>query len=150
MSLLAHLALKRPRNADLAVFWRDALAGVISAVLQIAYCISFSALIFQGSIVAGYSLGLAAMIMGTAVAGMVIALTSTLSPANGGPDSPAVAVMSVLAGSIAGALAAKGASNSEIIINVLFGLSVSTLVRAAVPVAKPQMGRIGRKAISYR
>ena len=47
MSLLAHLALKRPRNADLAVFWRDALAGVISAVLQIAYCISFSALIFS-------------------------------------------------------------------------------------------------------
>jgi hypothetical protein len=78
VSLLAHLSLKRPRNADLAVFWRDALAGVISAVLQIAYCISFSALIFQGSIVAGYSLGLAAMIMGTAVAGMVIALTSTL------------------------------------------------------------------------
>ena len=38
-----------------------------------------------------------------------------------------MAVMSVLAGSIAGALAAKGASNSEIIINVLFALSVSTL-----------------------
>ena len=103
------------------------MAGAISAVLQIAYCISFTALIFQGSIVAGYSLGLAAMIMGTAVTGLVIALTSTLSPANGGPDSPAVAVMSVLAGSIAGALAAKGASNSEIIINVLFALSVSTL-----------------------
>jgi SulP family sulfate permease len=42
---------------------RDALAGVISAVLQIAYCISFSALIFQGTIVAGFPLGLAALIM---------------------------------------------------------------------------------------
>jgi SulP family sulfate permease len=39
------------------------LAGVISAVLQIAYCISFSALIFQGTIVAGFPLGLAALIM---------------------------------------------------------------------------------------
>ena len=43
------------------------------------------------------------------------------------PDSPAVAVMSVLAGSVAAALAAKGAGTTEIIINVLVALSVSTL-----------------------
>ena len=101
MESLANLALRRPRNADLPTLGRDALAGVISAVVQIAYCISFSALIFQGSIASGFSLGLAALIMGTAVTGVVIALTSTLSPANGGPDSPAVAVMSVLSGSVA-------------------------------------------------
>jgi sulfate permease, SulP family len=125
--LLANLALKRSRNVDLPTFGRDALAGVISAVVQIAYCISFSALIFQGALAAGFSLGLAALIMGTVVVGVVVALTSTLSPAGGGPDSPAVAVMSVLAGSVAAALAAKGASNTAIIINVLVALSVSTL-----------------------
>jgi sulfate permease, SulP family len=124
---LADLALRRPRNTDLPTLGRDALAGVISAIVQIAYCISFSALIFQGALASGFSLGLAALIMGTAVTGVVIALTSTLSPANGGPDSPAVAVMSVLAGSVAAALAAKGASTSEIIVNVLVALSVSTL-----------------------
>ena len=63
MSLLVQLALKPPHKAGLAILGRDILAGAISAVLQIAYCISFTALIFQGSIVAGYSLGLAAMIM---------------------------------------------------------------------------------------
>ncbi len=125
--MLANLALKRSRNVDLPTFGRDALAGVISAVVQIAYCISFSALIFTGPIASGFSLGLAALIMGTAVTGVVIALTSTLSPANGGPDSPAVAVMSVLAGSLAAALAAKGAGTTSIIINVLVALSVSTL-----------------------
>ena len=124
---LANLALRRSRNTDLPTLGRDALAGVISAVVQIAYCISFSALIFQGAIASGFALGLAALIMGTAVTGVVIALTSTLSPANGGPDSPAVAVMSVLAGSVAAALAAKGAGTTEIIINVLVSLSVSTL-----------------------
>jgi SulP family sulfate permease len=124
---LAELALKRPRNVDASTLGRDALAGVISAVVQIAYCISFSALIFQGALASGFALGLAALIMGTAVTGVVIALTSTLSPANGGPDSPAVAVMSVLAGTVAATLAAKGASNTEIIINVLIALSVSTL-----------------------
>jgi sulfate permease, SulP family len=128
LTLLASLALERPRNADLPTLGRDALAGLISAVVQIAYCISFSALIFQGVIASGFSLGLAALIMGTAVIGVVVALSSTLSPANGGPDSPAVAVMSVLAGSVSAALAAKGAANAAIITNVLVALSLSTLL----------------------
>ena len=128
MESLANLALRRPRNVDLPTLGRDALAGVISAVVQIAYCISFAALIFTGDLAGGFSLGLAGLIMGTAVTGVVIALTSTFSPADGGPDSPAVAVMSVLAASVAAGLAVKGASNTTIIINVLVALSVSTLL----------------------
>jgi len=112
---------------DLPTLGRDALAGVISAVVQIAYCISFSALIFQGAIASGFSLGLAALIMGTVVTGLVVALTSTLSPAGAGPDTPAIAVMSVLAGSIAAALAAKGVTTQAIILNVMVAISVSTL-----------------------
>jgi SulP family sulfate permease len=128
LSLLANLALKRPRNVDLPKLGRDAVAGVISAVVQIAYCISFAALIFTGDIAAGFPLGLAGLIMGTVVTCVVISLTSTFSPVIGGPDSPAVAVMSVLAASIATALAAKGASNAQIIVNILIALSVSTLL----------------------
>jgi SulP family sulfate permease len=124
---LANLALRRPPNTDLPSLGRDALAGVISAIVQIAYCISFSALIFQGAIASGFPLGLAAIIMGTVVTGIVVALTSTLSPADAGPDTPAIAVMSVLAGSIAAALAAKGATTEAIILNVMVGISVSTL-----------------------
>ena len=127
MQSLANLALRRPRNTDLPTLGRDALAGVISAVVQIAYCISFAALIFTGDLASGFSLGLAGLIMGTVVTCVVIAVTSTFSPVIGGPDSPAVAVMSVLAASIATALAAKGASTPQIIINVLVALSVSTL-----------------------
>jgi SulP family sulfate permease len=126
--LLANLGLKRSRNIHASTLGRDALAGVISAVVQIAYCISFAALIFTGDLASGFSLGLAGLIMGTVVTSVVIALTSTFSPATGGPDSPAVAVMSVLASSLASVLATKGASNTEIIINVLVALSVSTLL----------------------
>ncbi len=104
------------------------MAGVISAVVQIAYCISFAALIFTGDLAGGFSLGLAGLIMGTVVTCVVISMTSTFSPVIGGPDSPAVAVMSVLAASIATALAAKGASTPQIIVNVLVALSVSTLL----------------------
>ena len=125
---LENLALRRPRNVDLPKLGRDAVAGVISAVVQIAYCISFAALIFTGDIAAGFPLGLAGLIMGTVVTCVVISLTSTFSPVIGGPDSPAVAVMSVLAASIATALAAKGASNAQIIVNILIALSVSTFL----------------------
>jgi SulP family sulfate permease len=128
LSLLANLALRRPRNIDASTLGRDAMAGAISAVVQIAYCISFAALIFTGDLAGGFPLGLAGLIMGTVVTCVVIALTSTFSPVIGGPDSPAVAVMGVLAASIAAALAAKGASTPTIIINVLVALSVSTLL----------------------
>jgi sulfate permease, SulP family len=129
LSLLAnYLALLRPRNLEALTLGRDAIAGAISAVLQIAYCISFAALIFTGDLAGGFSLGLAGLIMGTVVTCVVIAVTSTFSPVIGGPDSPAVAVMSVLAASIATALAAKGASTPTIIVNILVALSVSTLL----------------------
>ena len=128
LSLLANLALRRPRNIEASTLGRDAMAGAISAVVQIAYCISFAALIFTGDLAGGFSLGLAGLIMGTVVTCVVIAVTSTFSPVIGGPDSPAVAVMSVLAASIATALAAKGASTPTIIVNVLVALSVSTLL----------------------
>ena len=104
------------------------MAGSISAVVQVAYCISFAALIFTGDLAGGFPLGLAGLIMGTVVTCVVIAVTSTFSPVIGGPDSPAVAVMSVLAASIATALSAKGASTPTIIVNVLVALSVSTLL----------------------
>jgi sulfate permease, SulP family len=128
LSLLANLAQRRPRNIEAATLGRDALAGAISAVVNIAYCISFSALIFQGAIASGFPLGLAALIMGTVVTGFVIALTTTLVPADAGPDTPAVAVMSVLASTVAAALAAKGASPETMVVNVLVAISVSTFL----------------------
>jgi len=123
-----NLALKRPRPLDAATLGRDVVAGAISGVVQIAYCISFAALIFTGDLAGGFALGLAGLIMGTVITCVVISLTSTFSPVVGGPDSPAVAVMSVLASSIATALAAKGASSDAMILNVLVALSVSTLL----------------------
>ena len=52
---------------------RDLLSGFIGAMVQIAYCISFGALIFQEPIAAGFPLGLAALLMGTVVTGVIVA-----------------------------------------------------------------------------
>jgi sulfate permease, SulP family len=120
--------MKRFGRPDVSALSLDVLSGGIGGIVQIAYCISFSALIFQGPLASGFALGLAALIMGTIVTSAVVALTTTLNPAIAGPDTPTVAVMSVLAGSVAAALAAQHASQETIIINVLVALSVSTLL----------------------
>jgi sulfate permease, SulP family len=123
-----NLAPRHLRNLDIPTLGRDVLSGCIGAMVQIAYCMSFSALIFQAPIAAGFPLGLAALLMGTVVTGVIVALTTTLSPATGGPDTPAVAVLSVLAASIADTLTASGVSTDIVIINVMIAITVSTVI----------------------
>lgn len=107
---------------------RDALAGSITALVTVAYCISFAALIFQGSISGGFALGLSALLTGTAVTGLIVALTTGLAPADAGPDTPAVAVMSVLAAAIAAHFSAAGLPGEIAVVHVMVAISLSTLV----------------------
>jgi SulP family sulfate permease len=125
---LAPVTLRLSAVSYCSTLGRDMLSGFIGAMVQIAYCISFSALIFQGPITAGFPLGLAALLMGTVITGVIVALTTTLSPATGGPDTPAVAVLSVLAGSIAATLSASEVNNDIVVINVLIAISIGTVI----------------------
>lgn len=119
---------RQPVRGNAASVLRDVLSGSIAALVTIAYCISFSALIFQGSIADGFSIGLAALLTGTAVTGVIVALTTTLAPADAGPDTPAVAVISVLAASIAAQIQAQGLGTEQAILHVLTAISVATLL----------------------
>jgi hypothetical protein len=78
---LASLALKRSHNLDASLLRRDAAAGFVNEAFGLAYCISFSALIFEGGIARGVALGLASLIIGTVSTVLVIALTWTWLPA---------------------------------------------------------------------
>lgn len=111
---------------------RDLSSGLISALITMAYCISFGALLFQGELQNGLSLGLSALLAGAAIAGLIVALTTSLSPASAGPDTPAVAVMSVLAGSVASRIAAGGGSVDQAIEHVLLAVSLATLMTGLV------------------
>ena len=128
MALLGAWKLETNGNLSMPTLGRDMLSGFIGAMVQIAYCISFSALIFQEPIAAGFPLGLAALLMGTVITGVIVALTTTLSPATGGPDTPAVAVLSVLTGSIAATLSAAGVSGDVIVANALIAITVGTVI----------------------
>lgn len=107
---------------------RDLLAGTIAGLVTIAYCLSFAALIFQGGLAQGLPVGLASLLTGTALIGLIVALTTSLPPADAGPDTPAVAVMSVMAGSIYAQLSAKGLSVDAAVVHVMLAITISTLI----------------------
>lgn len=119
-------------GVTLASLSRDALSGTVAALVTVSYCISFAALIFQGSLAGGFTLGLSALLTGTVVTGIIVALTTTLAPADAGPDTPAVAVMSVLAASIAASFSAAGLSNELAVVHVMIAITISTLLTGAL------------------
>ena len=110
----------------------NALAGLVASLLTIAYCLSFSALLFQGDLKGGISMGLWGLLLGSAVAGLYVSLTTSLPPAEAGPDNPAVAVLSVLAGTVSAAVVSAGGSPAIAVDHVLLSFSLATLVTGAV------------------
>ena len=105
----------------------DVTSGVVSAVVTMAYCLSFSALLFQGNLQGGLSLAFAALLMGSALTGIIVALFTTLPPADAGPDTPAIAVMSVLVASTAGAISATGGSVDNAVAHAMIAITIATL-----------------------
>ena len=124
-----HLSAGLPEPVGLL---RDGLAGIVSALVTLAYCISFSALLFPGDLSHGLSLGLSALLVGSVIAGFIIALTTSLPPVNASPDTPAVAVMSMLSAVIAQKLHGTGSDTGNIVTHVLLALTLSTLVAGAL------------------
>ena len=55
-------------------------AGFLGSLVSIAYCVSFSALIFGGSLAAGLPLALWSFLAATALATIAVTLTTTLPP----------------------------------------------------------------------
>ncbi len=123
-----HRPLRGLDGFGIQALLRDALSGLVFALVIITYCISFSALIFQGDLSGGLTLGLSALLTGTVITGLVVALTTTLTPAGAGPDTPVVAVMSVLAAAISTHVAAANMGEELAVIHVMMAISVSTLL----------------------
>ncbi len=128
MPAIADILTRPFAGATTASLVRDGVSGAVAALVTVSYCISFSALIFQNTIADGFMLGLSALLTGTVVTGVIVALTTTLAPADAGPDTPAVAVMSVLAASIAGSFAADGLAGESAVIHVLLAITISTVL----------------------
>lgn len=110
----------------------NVLAGVVASILTLAYCLSFSALLFQGALAAGLPMGLWALLVGSAVAGLYVSLTTSLPPAEAGPDNPAVAVLAVLAATVSAPVLLAGGNARLAVDAVLLAFSLATLVTGLV------------------
>ncbi len=106
---------------------RDMFSGSVAAVVTIAYAVSFSALIFSGPLEAGLGFGFVALLIGAAITGLIVGLFTRLVPADAGPDTPAVAVMSVLALAVGQRFLANG-DGELAVLHVLVAISLATML----------------------
>ena len=94
------------RGSGVAAAWnrvaaagRDTLAGLVAAVVLIANIVSFGALMFPGTLSGGMPVAIWAMLIGSSIGGVWIALRTSLPPIATGIDSPTGAVLVLLGAS---------------------------------------------------
>src|SRR5262245_54240662 len=122
-SYFTHLA--RSLTADL-------MAAAIVAALNVALAVSFAAVLFQGELRDGFAVGLWALLLSMVVAGVVVNLMTSLPPISAGPDTPVVAVLTLLTASVASQALASGAGTEGAVKHTLLALSLMTLLAGAV------------------
>ncbi len=103
-------------------------AGVVIGLLQLFMALSFAALIFSGALSAYIAEGIGLAIMGTIVAGVIIAVFTSLPGTVGGSQGVPAAITGVMAASIAGSVASSGGSGVESFITVAAAIAVTTLL----------------------
>ena len=102
-------------------------SGVATSVISLIYSLSFAALIFSGPLAGGLSKGISALLIGTGVTALAVAMLSTFRFAISGPDGNACAVMASIAAGIALDLSAS-VPPEVAVINVLYLLAFSTFI----------------------
>jgi SulP family sulfate permease len=123
---------------------RDAVAGLVAAIVLIANIVSFAALIFPGPLAVGAPTAIWAMLVGSGLCGMWIAWKTSLPPIATGIDSPTGAVFVLLSASASTAVLAAGGSTASAVQATLLMLSAATLLTGALLFA---LGRARRGAM---
>src|SRR5215471_59607 len=85
---------------------KDALGGLVASIVLIANIVSFGALMFPGELSIGISTAVWAMLIGSCIGGICIALLTSLPPIATGIDSPTGAVLVLLSAATAPAVIA--------------------------------------------
>ncbi len=106
----------------------DALAGFTSAIILAGNIVAFSALMFPGDMSAGVPVALWAMLAGSFVCGVLIALRTTIPPLATGIDTPTGAVLVVLSSGVTAAVIAAGGSSALAVQTAMLALALVSLV----------------------
>ncbi len=111
---------------------KDAIAGLLASVVLIANIISFAALMFPGNFSAGMPVAIWAMLIGSSIGGVWIALTTSLPPLATGIDSPTGAVLVLLSMAAGSAVIASGGSSQVAVETVMLIFTASTVLTGAL------------------
>ena len=109
----------------------DIVAGVTTAIVLIGNIVAFSALMFPGQFSGGISVALWAMLLGSGLSGVWIALKTSIPPLASGIDTPTGAVLVVLAGTITTGVSAAGGSAASAIMAAMLSFTLVTLLSGA-------------------
>jgi SulP family sulfate permease len=110
--------------ALMKTFVRDLLAALVLFPVSATYILSYTALVYSGSLASHRPEGLAAMLVTTLVAGLLTALASSFRFAFGTLDNNATAVMVTVAASIAAEMGA-GAHPDSVLATVMVGMAIA-------------------------
>lgn len=107
--------------------FKDAAAGLVSAIVLIANIISFGALMFPGELSHGIPIAIWAMLIGCSIGGIWIAVLTSIPPIATGIDSPTGAVLVLLSASAGSGVLSAGGTPEEAVQTVMLIFSAATV-----------------------
>lgn len=111
---------------------KDVTAGLVASVVLIGNIVSFGALMFPGDLSAGMPVAIWAMLIGSCVGGVWIALSTSLPPLATGIDSPTAAALVLLSALTASDVRAAGGSPETAVQSVMLVFTMATLLSGVV------------------
>jgi len=111
---------------------RDLAAAAVSAVVLLTSIVSFASLMFPGALAAGAPTAVWAMLVGSGVAGVWIALRSSLPPVSSGIDGATGAIFVLLVAQVAGSVTAAGGDVASAVLAAMLALAGATAVSGAL------------------
>jgi sulfate permease, SulP family len=111
---------------------KDTVTGLVAAVVLIANIISFGALMFPGVLSAGVPTAIWAMLIGSCIGGVWIALATSLPPLATGIDSPTGTVLVLLSAAAGSGVLAAGGSPDDAVQTVMLIFTAATFLSGAL------------------
>jgi SulP family sulfate permease len=115
-------------NAIARQVFHDSLAGVIASIVLVANIVSFGALMFPGQFNGGIPVAIWAMLIGSSVGGVWIALKTSLPPLATAIDSPTGTVLVLLSAMASSRIIAAGGGPQAAVQGVMLVFAAATFV----------------------
>ena len=112
--------------------FRDSVAGLVAAVVLIANIVSFGALMFPAALSSGMPMAIWAMLIGSSMCGVWIALKTSLPPIATGIDSPTATVLVLLSASAGSNVLATGRDAETAVQAVMLIFTGATAISGAL------------------